>query len=141
MLRALAWLIKTGFFIILVLVIGNSVRFGNRTINDRIQTGIAHSERSAIGHQIKGWIKQITEDAHKGAEMLQVNGSSLRKMNNGAIPKTRTGAIPQSSASTESEERPAEEIPPSERQKLKALIRELNTTSSHDSNQRHLNQN
>jgi hypothetical protein len=103
MLKALGFCIKVILFSILVLVLGNWVQWNGRTLSDQVRLSMAHTEDTNFIETVHGWAERITHDARKG---------HLKKPDY---------ASPVS-----------EEISSSERQKLKALIRELN--SSHKKN-------
>jgi hypothetical protein len=105
MLRLIGTVIKTAIFAIIVLVLGNWLRWDGKTISDQVKIGMAHAEKQNILQSVRVWAEQITHDAKQG----------LR----------RKPSQPLTSQSTE-------EISSSERQKLKALIRELNSSHKKD---------
>jgi hypothetical protein len=107
MLKALGFCVKVTLFSLLVLILGNWLRWDGKTISDQVRLRMSHAERSNVLGAVRGWAEKITHDARKGIQKK----------------------LDQTTTSTEEEE---EEIPSSERQKLKALIRELN--SSHKKN-------
>ncbi len=104
MLRLIGWAIKTSFFVLLILVLGNVIHWRGRTVSDQVKHQIANVE--ALGG---GMPKAMTKNAKSLATEAQA---------------TRLWTRPQPAHASRSEE--PEKIDPSERQKLRALIRELN---------------
>jgi len=92
MLKALAWVIKTSAFALVVLVLANYIRMGNKTVSDQVRMELSHAE-SAAG---RTWV-------HSAERRVQAHKRHALKMM-------------------------SEEIPSSERQKLRALMRELNSS-------------
>jgi hypothetical protein len=122
MIHAVGWMIKLTLFSILVLVLGNYVHWNGKSVSDQVKTQLAHAERSQFAGSIRRWTGNVTRDAKRGAHLQKaavLGGEENRKRSEG-----RT--------SMRSEERPQEKIQASERQKLRALIQELNTTKSAD---------
>jgi hypothetical protein len=109
MLRILVFCLKAVIFAAVVLVLGNSFRWEGKTISDQVKVSMAHAENSKVAGTVRGWAEKLTHDAQKG----------IQKKFNTTSPGQMTIEVP-------------EEITASERQKLKALIQELN--SSHRKN-------
>ena len=111
MFRAIGWLIKVSIFAAVILVLGNYFKWGGRTVSDQVKTQMAKAETLEVPDTVRGWTRGILGDARRGA---RISNTLLR-------PRTI-------------EQRPEEgtEIPSSERQKLKALIRDLNTSYGRD---------
>jgi len=108
MLRLIGWTLKVTAFAVLVLVLANWIRWDGKTISDQVRTQMSHAEDLSILETIKGWAEKLTLDARKG---------STRKRSSGT-----------SAAMKGSREEAGNDIPSSERQKLRALIRELNSS-------------
>lgn len=106
MIRAIGFLIKTCFFSVVILILGNWLKIGDRTISDQIKTQIAHAEQWKIAGKIRGWTMRFDPE-HLG----------------------RQRKIKLEEAVTGSDDHSSERISPSERQKLKNLILELNRGS------------
>lgn len=102
MLRMLGFCLKFAIFSLAVLILGNWLRWDGKTLSDQIKWRMSHAEESAIFGSVKNWTKQLTTDAKKGLQ---------KKIDHISIE---------------------EEIPSSEKQKLKALIRELNSSHKQD---------
>ncbi|MGZ3699951.1 MAG: hypothetical protein ACXVCH_17800 [Bdellovibrionota bacterium] len=96
MLKAIGWAVKVAVFAAVVLVLGNRIRIGSKTVSDQVRTGLAHAERSEIAGDMRDWATKLTQDARRGLQKKSLA--------------------------------PREEIPSSERQKLRALIQELNSS-------------
>jgi hypothetical protein len=105
MLRAIFFVIKLVAFSALVLVLGNLIRWDGRTVSDQIRTRLAHAERSELTTEVRDWAGNLVSDARQGARKKQ--------------------AAPALSGRGNSE---SDSITSSERQKLRALIRELNSS-------------
>jgi hypothetical protein len=105
MLRLLGWLIKLGVFATIVLVLGHVVTWKGKTISDQVKTQLSHAERTDLVGKVKRWSKEI--------DSTPLN---LGTGSGGTAPKTGAGKDT------------AEELLSSERQKLKALIQELNSS-------------
>ncbi len=105
MLRTIGFSLKIALLSTLVLILGNWVRWDGKTISDQVKLKMAHAERTHLLGTMRGWAEKLTQDARKG---IQRKAEQI------------TGAPPQ------------DEISSSERQKLKALIRELNSSHKAD---------
>lgn len=110
MFKAIGWLIKVSIFVVLVLILGNWLEFRGKTVSDQVKTHLSHAERSEFAHKLRSWAGDLTEDARVGAP---------RKISS----ETRTGS---------GAARSGEDLPSAERQKLRALIRELNHSEKRD---------
>jgi hypothetical protein len=112
MIRALVWLLKVSLFSIVILILGNWLKIGNRTISDQVKTELAQAERSEIASKLRSWASQVTTDSKMGSQIKarieQYTGSSAGP--NGGSPDHSS----------------VERISQSERQKLKSLLQELN---------------
>jgi hypothetical protein len=128
MIHAMGWLIKLTLFSIFVLILGNWIHWNGKTVSDQVKTQIAHAERSDFAGTIRRWTNNVAQDARKGAR----KGAQQQRH---AAAVVETAAVEDSEAHSEAKpraEKPMEKIPASERQKLRALIQELNTTRSAD---------
>lgn len=109
MIRAISFVFKFLIFSALVLVLGNWIKVGNKTISDQVKTEMAQAERSEFVGKVRGWANRISQDSRLGQlKKIQLNEKS-------ASPENRV----------------TENITPSERQKLKSLIEELNRPNGH----------
>lgn len=128
MLRAISWLVKASVFALIVLIVGNTFKVGNKTINDQVKTQLSHAERAEVVGEVKDWARQITSDQKAGIEkkisaernaLLGASRNALANATKAEPAQARPKIAPRITAN--------EEIPSSERQKLRALMRELNT--------------
>lgn len=138
MLRAISWLVKASVFALIVLIVGNTFKVGNKTINDQVKTQLSHAERVEVVGEVKDWARQITSDQKAGIEK-KINAQRTRAIANNGANEARANAHPRIAPRVNgkqyelrSTQTASEEIPSSERQKLRALMRELNT--ARDSN-------
>ncbi len=129
MFKAIGWVIKLTFFAALVLVLGNWLEFGGKTVSDQVRTHLSHAERSDVASRVKKWATNLTDEAREGAKK--------RPLKNHAPAAGNTGAQTQSMAPAASSDQPnataeahVEKLPSTERQKLRALIQELNGSFS-----------
>jgi hypothetical protein len=117
MIRAIGWLFKTALFAALVLILGNSVNWHGRTISDQVKLQLSHAERSDLAGKLKDW----TADTKPYRDSLKRETTREAKRLIHLRPRPSV-ASNESSPGGE----PSEQLPSSERQKLRALIRELN---------------
>lgn len=104
MLKTIGSCIKFLLFSLVILILGNWIKWEGKTISDQVKIKMAHTEPAHIMNQVRGWAEKITYDARKGIQKKLVSA----------------------------DESDDSEIPSSERQKLKALIQELNSTHKKD---------
>ena len=111
MFKILGFFIKLTIFSALVLIIGNLIHWNGRTVSDQVKTQLSHAERTAwVGVSgMKHWAGKLTGDSKEGSARKK----TLRP--NAALEPM------------DSNEDDSKKIPASERQKLRALIEELNT--------------
>ena len=116
MLSTIRFCVKFTLLSLFILVLGNWVNWDGKTLSEHVKVTMVEVEKSQTYLEIQGWVKSLTSDARKGIQKRAINGL---KLNQGS--------------QTASDEAEPEEISSTERQKLKALIRELNTPSrAHD---------
>jgi hypothetical protein len=127
MLKLIGWFIKASIFAAVVLIIGNYFKVGNKTISDQVKTQLSHAEQSNMANvvdEVKDWAHHVTKDQSTGMAKKIKALRSGRVSENGkiriapVIDKDQPNAV----------ETAKEEIPSSERQKLRALMRELNSS-------------
>jgi hypothetical protein len=102
MLKIFGLLVKISVFSLIVLVLGNWLRWDGKTISDQVRLKMSHAEESGVFDHFKSWTESLTSDAKRGFR---------KKISEASMD---------------------EEIPSSEKQKLKALIRELNSSQKHN---------
>jgi hypothetical protein len=148
MLKAVGSALKLVLFSIAILVIGNWVSWDGRTLSDHVRRQISRAERSDTAAYLQGVARKVTEDARSGFDKKIKNHGRIPAMAHAqtkAKPAVRedesqaddndvTDRTEIQSAAPKHElhaaaTRSDEKIPSSERQKLRALIRELNSSS------------
>lgn len=97
MFNALGFILKLSIFSMIVLILGNWLKLGDKTISDQVKTEMIHAENSEIAGKLRKWSGELTHDIRLGYKKR-----------------------------FRSESNDPESIMPSERQKLKNLIEELN---------------
>lgn len=105
MLKLLGATIKLGILSLIVLVLGNWLHWGGKSISDQIKTGMAHAEKTPWVSDAKDWASTLSEDVRNGLKKKSISGEAGLQV---------------------------EEVTGSERQKLRALIKELNGNSRRD---------
>jgi hypothetical protein len=103
MLNAIRGLLKFSVVAVFVLVLGNWIHWGGRTLSDEVKTQMSHAERVPVSQywdDLKDWAARLVRDARKGAP----SRSRIQD----------------------------EEISDSEKRKLRSLIQELNSTTARD---------
>jgi hypothetical protein len=123
MIHAMGWLIKITLFSILILVLGNWIHWNGRTVSDQVKTQISHAERSGLASSIRRWTNNVAQDVR--SEGHEEARKTIRH-------KSENRPKEMEPAEASDDVKPMEKIPSSERQKLRALIQELNTTTSAD---------
>lgn len=139
MINAMGWLVKITLFSILILVLGNWIHWNGRTVSDQVKTQLSHAERSDFASSIRRWTGNVTQDvrkhAHSGSH-TSVNHEARQPARHKNEVTSAEESSPEASVEgterTSAEAKPMEKIPSSERQKLRALIQELNTSTSAD---------
>lgn len=124
MINAMGWLIKVTLFSIVILVLGNWIHWNGKTVSDQVKTQISHAERSDIATSLRRWTGNVTQDVR-----TQSRKTAHRKE---PSPEASLEGSGDATGRPSDEVKPMEKIPSSERQKLRALIQELNTSTSAD---------
>jgi hypothetical protein len=110
MLNALGNLIKLALFTVAILFAGQWIQWEGRPLASHVNRAIHQALNSEVMDRFVSWSKSLTRDAQEGA----------KKYSKGDEIRLRASA-PQRSE--------GEDITSSERQKLRELIRELNSKS------------
>lgn len=138
MLKALGWIIKISLFSVAVLLAGDWVHWNGKTLSQHVRAQVGQAEHTNTAAYMRGLTRRVTEDAREGFDkkikQLKLKTSSAEiidrtEMQAAAPVSSMKGRLPEQN-SGQTMARTEEPIAPSERQKLKALIHELN--SSHD---------
>lgn len=137
MIRALSGLIKTCLFAAVILILGNWIHWGGKSVSEQVKTEMTQVGQSKAAGSLKRWGKQVKGDV--AAEVTpkiykEVSGKVVEKSTKlikaaKAKVKTIESQAGLDSAQVDSPS-DGDKIPSSERQKLRALIQELNTSTS-----------
>jgi len=139
MFKAIGWLIKLTVFAGIILVLGNMLHWRGHTVSDQVKTSLASAQTSETMDDIKTWANHMTSNPGSTHTTTHLKNAKKR-----ALPQEsprnaihRTVVVPVAAAepqpiapSSQSTTQTQEEIPSSERQKLRALIREINTSQN-----------
>jgi hypothetical protein len=123
MIRAVSWMIKTALFAAFILVLGNWIHWGGKTVSDQVKTEMSQVQRSGAASSLKTWERRLGKEVKEDA----TTGLSHKVMK---IKKSIQAELPSDSTTSNSDGADGDKIPSSERQKLRALIQELNTSTS-----------
>ncbi len=104
MLNLIKAILKFSFFALTVLVVANWIEWDGKTLSEQIRSQVSRASPSDMIEQVRSWAHQLTHDAAQGSKKKS-----------------------KSLSSAENKEE-SESIPSTERQKLRALIQELNSS-------------
>jgi hypothetical protein len=122
MLNLFGRCLKFALFVFAVLAAGSWIEWRGRTLSDHVATGLSQARHvgvPAVGAAASG----IAERAKEVASGFSLREASSPRPSSPAPPKRLAKARTPASAEAEAG---AHDIPESERQKLRSLIRELN---------------
>ncbi len=136
MFKLIGWVLKLTVFAVLVLTAGNYFHWGSKTVNDEIRTQLSHAERPDWSGKLKEWTGTGEEVSprhsaarHRGAENHARNGNQSHPARPaGPAPGSESEPVVAQITTGAETVPPQEKVSPSERQKLRALIQELNTS-------------
>lgn len=134
MFKAIGWLIKLTVFSGIILILGSMVHWKGHTVSDQVKTSLASAQTSETIDDIKTWANHMTSNPSTSGNTR--SASRLKNAKKRALPQESPRNAVHPVAATEpppaaqAEARTQEEIPSSERQKLRALIREINTSQN-----------
>ena len=143
MLKAIGFVIKLCIFSVFTLVIGNWITWNGETLSERVQTQVSRMEGSDMADHVRGWTRKLTDDARSGfgKKLGLGNGHNVSTAPSSSSSSKRITAAAKNDEVTDRTEtasaapthsRSDEKMPSSERQKLRALIRELNSSHGKD---------
>jgi hypothetical protein len=125
MLKAIGWLIKASVFAALVLVAANYFKVGTKTVSDELKTQLSHAENAEVVGEVKDWAHRMT-NAHRDGilKKSKVDRGEARTKGVVLVPQQKMVSKPSATSVAST----SEEISSTERQKLRALMRELNSS-------------
>src|SRR4051812_45871137 len=107
MLNTIKFALKIAALCLLTLILGNMIHWRGKTLSDQVKSQLSHAESIEMMDQMKQLTGRVANDAQEGEA---ANPAPVYK-----VYKTKKAA----------ETAAKEEIAPSERQKLRELIRDL----------------
>jgi len=127
MFKLMGFLMKTALFALLILIMGQIIRWNGRTVSDQVKSHLAQAKRStAVQDAVRGAVKGATRTARSVAgdlaDDVTIGAAKARAVANEAAQSV-TAEIPKVDEEAKDLGR---EIAPTERQKLRTLIQELN---------------
>lgn len=156
MLRFVLLILKLSTFALLVLVLGNWIHWGDRTVSDRVKDQISQAERSPAIRQARDWAGEISRDLRYSVKLddIKANDTKVNDLNT----KSDTSVVTKPARETNKElkreparvsnedSQPAANsrdhgdredqdklISVAEREKLRALLRKLDSEAKLDS--------
>lgn len=97
----LGWrVIKLTLFALIIVIVANLIQWKGITISDQIKLQMAKTEQAEVVSQVKAWTKQLTRDAREG--------------------------VLERSKNSEETNQTSETFSPSEKEKLRSLLNDLN---------------
>lgn len=136
MLRLVGLTLKLAIFSLAVLLAGQWIRWDGQTLSEHVLTQLHRAESSSTADSLRELTRSLTQDAKNGFQKKQqapsrgrVSAAAHANASMSAPTDLTDRAATQSAAVTRAPSTSdGEKIPPSERQKLRALIRELNSS-------------
>jgi hypothetical protein len=162
MLNAMLSIFKLAIFSVFVIILANWVKWDGRTLSEHVSRGIHHAETSetaaTVSHSVSGavgsvtgtvkqWTRKFTQgevgEARKESRQHRTHARAstsptavkvAANSENDSNGNENTDRAPSTAAAPVRDARSDEsdQIPSSERQKLRALIRELNSSHGRD---------
>lgn len=111
MLNAFSIFIKCALFAVIVLILGNWIQWKGKTLSDQVKVQMAHAEHSEWGQGLQDWSKSIFDDIKTTLRSQNENKTRL----NQSLPRQNS----------------REEIDGKEKQKLRSLIGDLNSSKTY----------
>ena len=127
MFKWIGWFFKILFFSLIVIIVANKVQVKGKTISDQVRTNLSHAERSEVVTRVKDWAGDLIQDVRQG---IQARGSKSTHDAHSMLQHSNELEKPKALASRHSGA--TDKIDSSERQKLRALIDELNQPPQHN---------
>ncbi len=127
MFKLMGFLMKTALFALLILVMGQVIRWNGRTVSDQVKSHLAQAQRStAVQDAMKGATRTARNVAGDLADDVKLGAAKAQAVANEAAQSVTSG-LPKVDEEAKDLGR---EIAPTERQKLRSLIQELNRSHS-----------
>ncbi len=128
MLKLLGLIVKLTLFTIAVLLAGSWIHWDGRSLSEHVMAQAHRAERSSTAESLRDLTRSLADDARNGFEKKQHSQSRSRiPATTHSAPDVSDRTVSQAAAAAHLSTADGEKLPPSERQKLRALIRELNS--------------
>ena len=120
MFKLVGFFVKIILFSAMILVLGQLIHWKGKTVSDQVRTHLAQAQRSTAAKKARGIVVDLADDvtigAAKAKSAAQETVLSITHSNSGVHGSTPSAL----------DESLGQEIAPTERQKLRSLIQELN---------------
>ena len=116
MLKLFFGTLKLAALAVVILVLGNWIRWDGKTVSDHVRSQMSHAEKADLTGKVKEWADEAVE---KGKRAVTGARAEEKPRQDKPRAQARNGGKKRS-----------EDIFQSERQKLRDLIRELNSFES-----------
>ncbi|MDR3608558.1 MAG: hypothetical protein P4M08_14435 [Oligoflexia bacterium] len=122
MLKLIGWLIKASLFAAVVLVLGNLIHWRGQTVSDQVKTQLTRAEKSPTARKIAKEAKDVTLGYTN-----DINTKTKSVWPRSAVERYHASSgSPERAEAARKQDPSPERIAPSERQKLRSLIHDLN---------------
>lgn len=140
MLKLIGFFLKLCAFSVIVLVLGQLVRWDGKSVSDQVKVRISHAEGYTAEHgesifeRARQWARELLGDALEGSLKKKATSRGpasappkgfLERL---TISAGSSESVPSAATAANDSQASTDAIQASERQKLKALIKELNKT-------------
>jgi hypothetical protein len=130
MLRAISFVVKLALFSVLVLILGNWLAWDGKTLSDQVRDGVARVENTEWMGKARGWLGLGHDEPRRLAHRPMRQQHAHASLRHAAAERDRMSDSLVNEKSAETSRPTQEQVSPSERQKLRALIQELNKSGS-----------
>jgi uncharacterized membrane protein YhiD involved in acid resistance len=107
-------IIKYSLIALLIIVLANWIQWKGKTVSDQIKTQMAQAEQSTIFKKAQHWKNSVSVDIKKGV-IVKLHNEQIKLMN--SLDETKSKQV-----------ETKEIIPSTEKEKLRSLIQDLNTS-------------
>ena len=120
MFKLMGFFVKITLFSSMILVLGQLIHWNGKTVSDQVRTHLSQAQRSSAVKRARGVAVDLADDVAIGAAKARTAAQEA------ANSITHSSALANGPTSPVSDENSGQEIAPTERQKLRSLIQELN---------------
>jgi hypothetical protein len=136
--KVLGWIVKASLFAGLVLILGNVLHIGGKTVSDQVRTSLSHAEQIGAIDHVKNFADDVTDRAKRAVNEVKkpagrhgANAAPVVQNRKVASEKNPISENPRKPTQKliQAETNNTESILASERQQLRTLIRDLNNST------------